>query len=55
MAELVPRLLLLFGGFGALYFGAEWLVYGSATIARRFGVPPIVIGLTIVSLGTSAP
>ena len=55
IAELFPRFLLLFGGFGALYFGAEWLVHGSATIARRFGVPPIVIGLTIVSLGTSAP
>jgi len=53
--ELVSRLLLLFGGFGALYFGAEWLVYGSATLARRLGVPPIVIGLTVVSLGTSAP
>ncbi len=54
-ADLLPRMLLLVGGFGALYFGAEWLVYGSANLARRLGVPAIVIGLTIVSLGTSAP
>ncbi len=53
--DLLPRVLLLVGGFGALYFGAEWLVYGSANLARRLGVPPIVIGLSIVSLGTSAP
>ena len=55
MPELGPRLLLLAGGVGALYFGAEWLIRGAAALAQRFGVPPIVIGLTVVSLGTSAP
>jgi cation:H+ antiporter len=42
-------------GVAALYFGAEWLVRGSARLAKAFGVPPIVIGLTVVSMGTSAP
>ncbi|MEZ4417333.1 MAG: calcium/sodium antiporter [Gemmatimonadota bacterium] len=55
MGELLPRVLLLAGGVGALYFGAEWLIRGAAALAQRFGVPPIVVGLTVVSLGTSAP
>ena len=38
-----------------LYFGAEGLVSGAASLARRLGVSPLVIGLTVVSLGTSAP
>lgn len=47
--------LLLIGGFGALYFGAEWLVRGAARIAAAMGTSPVVVGLTLVSLGTSAP
>lgn len=46
--------LLLLGGV-FLYFGAEWLVSSAAGIARIAGVRPLVIGLTIVSWGTSAP
>ncbi len=46
---------LLLGGFGALYFGAEWLVRGAARIAAAMGTSPVVVGLTLVSLGTSAP
>jgi cation:H+ antiporter len=42
------------GGF-ALYIGAEWLVKGSAGLARAFGVKPLVIGLTVIAYGTSAP
>ena len=42
-------------GVGVLYFGAEWLVRGSARLAASLGVSPIVVGLTIVSFGTSAP
>jgi cation:H+ antiporter len=38
-----------------LYLGAEWLIRGSAAIARAFGVKPLVIGLTVVAYGTSAP
>ncbi len=45
---------LLFGGL-ILYLGAEWLVKGSAGLARAFGVKPLVIGLTVVAYGTSAP
>ncbi len=47
--------LLLFGGFGALYFGADWMVRGAARLQGSLGLSPIVIGLTVVSLGTSAP
>ena len=42
-------------GFVLLYFGAEWLVKGSSSMARSLGVTPIVIGLTVVAFGTSAP
>lgn len=42
-------------GVGILYLGAEWLVRGSARIASGLGVSPIVVGLTVVALGTSAP
>ena len=42
-------------GFVLLYFGAEWLVKGSSSLARSLGITPIVIGLTVVAFGTSAP
>jgi len=42
-------------GIGILYWGAEWLIRGSATMARAFGVKALVIGLTVVAYGTSAP
>lgn len=42
-------------GFGMLYYGAEWLVKGSSSLARSLGVTPVVIGLTVVAFGTSAP
>ena len=45
----------LLAGLVALYFGAEWLVQGSTSLARRFGLPPLLIGLTIVAYGTSTP
>ena len=43
------------GGLVALYFGAEWLVRGAARLARTLGISALVIGLTIVAFGTSAP
>ena len=49
------NLFICFVGFGMLYFGAEWLVKGSSSLARSLGVTPIVIGLTVVAFGTSAP
>ena len=42
-------------GLGALVIGAELLVAGSSRIARRLGISPVVIGLTVVAFGTSAP
>ncbi|MGC1482012.1 MAG: calcium/sodium antiporter [Chthoniobacterales bacterium] len=42
-------------GLLMLYFGAEWLVRGSASLALRFGLSPLVVGLTVVAFGTSAP
>lgn len=45
----------LISGLTLLYFGAEWLVKGSANLAIRAGVPSLVVGLTIVAFGTSAP
>jgi len=38
-----------------LYVGAEGLVRGSASLATRLGISPLVAGLTIVAFGTSAP
>jgi cation:H+ antiporter len=38
-----------------LYFGAEWMVKGSSNLALRLGMQPIIVGLTIVAFGTSAP
>ena len=42
-------------GLIGLYFGAEWLVSGSSRLALKAGISPLVIGLTVVALGTSAP
>ena len=48
-------LILLIAGFLVLIFGANKLVDASSSLAARFGIPNIVIGLTIVAFGTSAP
>lgn len=48
-------LLLLLVGFIMLCFGAELLVSGSSRLALRLGITPLLIGLTIVAFGTSAP
>lgn len=42
-------------GLAALMLGAEGFVRGAAALARHFGVPPIVVGLTVVAYGTSMP
>ncbi|MGD9365475.1 MAG: sodium:calcium antiporter, partial [Desulfobacteraceae bacterium] len=42
-------------GFALLYYGADWLVKGSSSLARSLGITPIVIGLTVVAFGTSTP
>lgn len=51
---LIDIVSVLVGGL-VLYLGAEWLVKGSAGLAHAFGVKPLVIGLTVVAYGTSAP
>ena len=48
-------LIYLILGIIGLYFGAEWLVGSSSKLALKIGVSPLVIGLTVVALGTSAP
>jgi cation:H+ antiporter len=52
---LILEILLLLVGFASLYFGADWMVRGAARLEGSLGLSPIVIGLTVVSLGTSAP
>lgn len=42
-------------GFVFLIYGAEWLVSGASEMARKYGISELVIGLTIVAFGTSAP
>jgi cation:H+ antiporter len=51
---LIPALTLVVGLVIVLW-GAEWLVKGATRLAARFGVSPLVIGLTIVAFGTSTP
>ena len=47
--------IVLIVGLAFLTLGAEWLVRGASSVATRFGIAPIVIGLTVVAFGTSAP
>ena len=49
------NLMMLLGGGVLLYFGAEWLVGGASGLARALGLPQLLIGLTVVAYGTSAP
>ncbi|MBP3352132.1 MAG: calcium/sodium antiporter [Lachnospiraceae bacterium] len=53
--EIVYQVVLLVIGFVMLIKGADWFVEGASKIADRFGIPQLVIGLTIVAMGTSAP
>lgn len=55
MRDWLQILAMLLGGFLLLWRGADWLVAGSTLIARRFGVSTMVVGLTVVAFGTSAP
>lgn len=52
---LLLAVVLLVVGFAMLIKGADWFVDGAAGIAARFGIPQLVIGLTIVAMGTSTP
>ncbi|QDU87355.1 Inner membrane protein YrbG [Pirellulimonas nuda] len=52
---MLAPLLLLVLGLALLVAGGEWIVRGAVALADRLGVPPLVIGLTVVAFGTSAP
>ena len=52
---MTATLLFLLLGLVLLYFGAEGLVRGSSSMALRLGVSPLLVGLTVVAFGTSAP
>lgn len=51
----VIQLALLVVGFVFLVKGADWFVEGASKVAEKFGIPQLVIGLTIVAMGTSLP
>jgi cation:H+ antiporter len=53
--EQVLIYLMFVAGICGLFFGGEFLVRGAIGIARRFSVPPLVVGLTVVGFGTSMP
>ena len=53
--DTLKQLTLVVGGLVLLGLGANWLVGGAVTIATRFGVSQLIIGLTIVAVGTSLP
>ena len=53
--ELMGSVLLLCVGFVMLIKGSDFFVEGASRIAEKFGIPQLVIGLTIVAMGTSAP
>ena len=55
MSEFLMIAILIFGGLVLLYFGADWLVKGAVTISLKFGLSPLIVGLTVVALGTSLP
>jgi len=52
---MIQAIFLITIGFGLLIFGADLLVRGSSNIAKRFKIPEMIIGLTIVAIGTSMP
>lgn len=53
--EMLIQLGILVIGFVMLVKGSDWFVDGASSIATKFGIPQLVIGLTIVAMGTSAP
>lgn len=53
--DILKAIFLIILGFIILLLGGNWLVDGGVAIARRFRISPLVIGMTIVAFGTSAP
>lgn len=52
---MVIAYILFVAGFILLIYAAKWLVEGSSSIAKNFNIPDLIIGLTVVAFGTSAP
>src|SRR6056297_1565093 len=55
MSIMIIQVLLFIFGLILLVKGADWLVEGASDLARKFNVSDLIIGLTIVAFGTSAP
>ena len=55
MPESLMIAIYIIGGLILLYFGANWLVQGAITLALHLGLSPLIVGLTVVALGTSVP
>lgn len=52
---MILQVMILLVGFVLLVKGADWFVEGAASIAKKLGVPQLIVGLTIVAMGTSMP
>ncbi|MED5515865.1 MAG: calcium/sodium antiporter [SAR324 cluster bacterium] len=55
MPELMLITIYILGGLVLLFFGADWLVKGATSLALNLGLSPLIVGLTVVALGTSVP
>ena len=52
---MILDVLLFLIGLVVLYYGAEWLIQGASSLALQYGIRPVIVGLTVVALGTSMP
>lgn len=52
---MILSIIYLIGGLALILFGANWLTDGASSVARRMGISDLVVGLTVVAFGTSAP
>ena len=52
---MILNFILLAAGLLGLFFGGDWLIRGASRLARSFGISALIIGLTVVSFGTSLP
>jgi cation:H+ antiporter len=55
MTAILLDILLLIAGLAILLLGGDWLVRGAVALAKKSGIPALIIGLTVVAFGTSAP
>lgn len=53
--EFLALILILAAGTALLVKGADWFVSGASELASKLGIPPLIIGLTVVAMGTSMP